>query len=106
MSKITIASALLTTLSGSAITSPMAEFDKFPGKTWQRVGFHVFIILLSTAFVCLLGCTLFLSMVMWNVEKEFSADAYVDALGKLPTFEVGYGAWRRIVKLGNFHVRP
>merc|ERR1712217_740572 len=61
--------------------------------------FHVFIVLTSLAFLSLLGCTMALTLIIWNVQREIGSDAYIASSGKLKGFEIGFGAWRRLWKL-------
>jgi len=95
-SRLALVSALLTTVAAGAISSPVSLLSNWPG---EPSTFHVFVILTSIAFICLLSTTLFLSAVIWNVQREFSHDAFLVSTGKLPGFEMGFGAWRRLVKL-------
>jgi len=98
MGRLSLVTTLLTTLAGSAIVSPMASYQSWPG---NPLSFHIFLGCISASFLFLLTATLISSLIIWFVQREFSVDEYVTATGKLDGFQVGFGALHMLRKFTN-----
>eukprot|EP00931_Biecheleriopsis_adriatica_P027758 TRINITY_DN16630_c0_g1_i2.p1 TRINITY_DN16630_c0_g1~~TRINITY_DN16630_c0_g1_i2.p1 ORF type:complete len:226 (+),score=39.84 TRINITY_DN16630_c0_g1_i2:42-680(+) len=91
LGRLVLVTTLLTGLAAAAIMTPIASSHSWPG---SKATFHVFLVCVALSFVSLLSSTVVLSLVIWLVHRELSIDAYIASTGKLPGFEIGFGAWR------------